>query len=177
MPIVDRREFGGRFSVRENAQRLANYRYLEIQLMEMLGGWSHTTPQIAFKATFGYHVYDHAQAADLLGERLEQLRSGRESQEPPNEDFARLEAFRAGLERVPHLHYIPNGTAVDATVNSILTRFGRVDVVFANAGFGGARGWLKGEPEQWRHKCALAGGGSARRSSVRVEGFGEFAIG
>ncbi len=90
MPIVDRREFGGRFSVRENAQRLANYRYLEIQLMEMLGGWCHTTPQIAFKATFGYHVYDHAQSADLLGERLEQLRSGRESQEPPNDDFARL---------------------------------------------------------------------------------------
>jgi|FLYN01.1.fsa_nt_gi hypothetical protein len=90
MPVVDRREFGGRFSVRENAQRLANYRCLEIQLMEMLGGWCHTTPQIAYKATFGYHVYDHAQAADLLGERLEQLRSGRDSQEPPNDEFARL---------------------------------------------------------------------------------------
>ncbi len=90
MPVVDRREFGGRFTVRENAQRLANYRYLEIQLMEMLGGWCHTTPQIAMKATFGYHVYDHAQAADLLGERLEQLRSGRESQEPATDDFARL---------------------------------------------------------------------------------------
>jgi hypothetical protein len=44
MPIVDRREFGGRFTVKENARRLANYRYLEVQLMEMLGGWSHTTP-------------------------------------------------------------------------------------------------------------------------------------
>jgi hypothetical protein len=31
-----------------------------------------------------------------------------------NEDFARLEAFRAGVDRVPHLHYIPNGTAADA---------------------------------------------------------------
>jgi hypothetical protein len=70
MPIVDRRAFGGRFSVRENARRLANYRYLEVQLMEMLGGWSHTTPQLACKVTFGYHVYDHAQAADQLGERL-----------------------------------------------------------------------------------------------------------
>ena len=53
MPVVDRREFGGRFGVKENSQRLANYRYLEIQLMEMIGGWSHTTPQLAFKATFG----------------------------------------------------------------------------------------------------------------------------
>ncbi|RPJ39027.1 MAG: hypothetical protein EHM21_16130, partial [Chloroflexi bacterium] len=90
MPVVDRREFGGRFTVQENSQRLANYRYLEIQLMEMLGGWCHTTPQLAFKATFGYHVYDHAQAADLLGERMEQLRSGRETQEPATDAFARL---------------------------------------------------------------------------------------
>ena len=90
MPVVDRREFGGRFTVRENSQRLANYRYLEIQLMEMIAGWCHTTPQLAFKATFGYHVYDHAQAGDLLGERLEQLRSTRDSQEPGSDDFARL---------------------------------------------------------------------------------------
>ena len=90
MPIVDRREFGGRFTVRENSRRLANYRYLEIQLMEMIGGWCHTTPQLAIKATFGYHVYDHALAADLLGERLEQLRSSRQRQEPATDDFARL---------------------------------------------------------------------------------------
>src|SRR5512133_85729 len=90
MPVVDRREFGGRFSVRENSQRLANYRYLEVQLMEMIAGWCHTTPQLAFKATFGYHVYDHAQSADRLGERMEQLRSGRETQEPATDAFARL---------------------------------------------------------------------------------------
>src|ERR671928_67295 len=90
MPVVDRRTFGGRFSVKENSQRLANYRYLEVQLMEIIAGWSHTTPQLAFKATFGYHVYDHAQAADLLGERLEQLRSGRERAEPATDEFARL---------------------------------------------------------------------------------------
>src|SRR5919201_2694779 len=90
MPVVDRRAFGGRFTVKENAQRLANYRYLEVQLMEMLGGWSHSTPQLAFKAAFGYHVYAHAQAADLLGERLYQLRSGREREEPATDDFAHL---------------------------------------------------------------------------------------
>ena len=90
MPVVDRREFGGRFTVRENSQRLANYRYLEIQLLEMLGGWCHTTSQLAYKAAFGYHVYDHAQSADRLGERMEQLRSGRETQEPASDAFAHL---------------------------------------------------------------------------------------
>jgi len=98
MPVVDRREFGGRFSVKENAQRLANYRYLEVQLMELLAGWSHTTPQLAFKATFGYHVYDHAQAADLLGERLEQLRSGRYREEPATDELAQLCEFIWGLD-------------------------------------------------------------------------------
>src|SRR5947209_2629740 len=90
MPVVDRREFGGRFDVKENARRLANYRYLEIQMMEMLGGWCHTTPQLAFKATFGYHVYDHAQAADSLGQRLEQLRSSSLREEPATDEFAHL---------------------------------------------------------------------------------------
>src|SRR3954467_10056788 len=90
MPVVDRREFGGRFSVSENSKRLSNYRYLEIQLMEMIGGWCHTTPQLAFKATFGYHVYDHARNADLLAERLQQLRSGREREDPANSEFAHL---------------------------------------------------------------------------------------
>lgn len=100
MPVVDRREFGGRFGVKENSQRLANYRYLEVQMMEMIGGWSHTTPPIQLKATFGYHVYDHAQAANMLGERLEQLRSGRQAQEPATDDFARLCEHVWNLESV-----------------------------------------------------------------------------
>src|SRR3954453_17717075 len=98
MPVVDRREFGGRFSVSENSKRLSNYRYLEIQLMEMIGGWWHTTPQLAFKATFGYHVYDHARNADLLAERLEQLRSGREREDPANSEFAHLCEYVWNLE-------------------------------------------------------------------------------
>jgi NADP-dependent 3-hydroxy acid dehydrogenase YdfG len=35
-------------------------------------------------------------------------------------------------------------------VAAALERFGRIDVVFANAGFGAARGWLKETPEHWR---------------------------
>src|SRR3954466_10461347 len=88
MPIVDRREFGGRFSVSENAKRLSNYRYLEIQLMEMIGGWCHTTPALALKATFGYHVYDHARSADVLAERLAQLGFRPERGGPAHHDLA-----------------------------------------------------------------------------------------
>jgi len=35
-------------------------------------------------------------------------------------------------------------------VAAAIDAFGRLDVAFANAGFGGARGFLKDTPEQWR---------------------------
>jgi NADP-dependent 3-hydroxy acid dehydrogenase YdfG len=35
-------------------------------------------------------------------------------------------------------------------IEAATDRFGRVDVVFANAGFGAARGWLKETPQHWR---------------------------
>ncbi len=37
-----------------------------------------------------------------------------------------------------------------AMVSSTLDGYGRIDVVFANAGFGGARGFLNGTPEEWK---------------------------
>jgi NADP-dependent 3-hydroxy acid dehydrogenase YdfG len=38
----------------------------------------------------------------------------------------------------------------EAMVQTALDRFGRLDVAFANAGFGAARGFLKESPEHWR---------------------------
>ncbi len=38
----------------------------------------------------------------------------------------------------------------EALMKAALDAFGRVDAVFANAGFGAARGFLKESPEQWR---------------------------
>src|SRR3954454_8044831 len=37
-----------------------------------------------------------------------------------------------------------------SAVRHALDAFGRIDVVFANAGFGAKRGWLEESPEQWR---------------------------
>ncbi|HKG36826.1 MAG TPA: SDR family oxidoreductase [Solirubrobacterales bacterium] len=39
---------------------------------------------------------------------------------------------------------------VEAMAAAALDRFGRIDAVFANAGFGAARGFLKESPEHWR---------------------------
>jgi NADP-dependent 3-hydroxy acid dehydrogenase YdfG len=38
----------------------------------------------------------------------------------------------------------------EAMVSEALSHFGQLDVVFANAGFGAARGFLAESPEQWR---------------------------
>lgn len=38
----------------------------------------------------------------------------------------------------------------EALVRTAVEGFGRVDAVFANAGFGAARGWLEESPAQWR---------------------------
>jgi NADP-dependent 3-hydroxy acid dehydrogenase YdfG len=38
----------------------------------------------------------------------------------------------------------------EALVRATLESFGRVDAAFANAGFGAPRGFLQGDPEQWR---------------------------
>lgn len=38
----------------------------------------------------------------------------------------------------------------EALVAAALERFGRLDVAFANAGFGAPRGFLEGDPAQWR---------------------------
>jgi len=38
----------------------------------------------------------------------------------------------------------------ETMVRRALEAFGRLDVAFANAGFGAARGFLEGDPEQWR---------------------------
>jgi NADP-dependent 3-hydroxy acid dehydrogenase YdfG len=39
---------------------------------------------------------------------------------------------------------------VEAAAAAALQRFGRIDVAFANAGFGATRGFLNGSPEHWR---------------------------
>ena len=40
--------------------------------------------------------------------------------------------------------------AQERMVASTLDAFGQIDAAWANAGFGGARGFLKGDPDQWR---------------------------
>jgi NADP-dependent 3-hydroxy acid dehydrogenase YdfG len=66
----------------------------------------------------------------------------------------RLQALASDLGGQDHAIAVPTDvTDFDAQehfVKQTLGAFGRLDVAFANAGFGAKRGFLEGEPDQWR---------------------------
>jgi hypothetical protein len=62
-------------TVREKAQQLGTFRWLEVYLMETLARWVPTTPEMEVKVLFGRHIWDLAQHADALGKRAFELRA------------------------------------------------------------------------------------------------------
>ncbi len=89
---ADLRELHGRYDVEATGRRVRNFRYAEEWIMMMLGGWIATIPEIPVKTGLGKLAWETAQAADVLGKRLPELRCGRRSaeagSEPANQGFA-----------------------------------------------------------------------------------------
>ena len=70
----DRRELPGAFAVEESARRVGNYKWIEMRLFEVLGGWVATVPELDVKMRLGTHCYHHAWHAELWHKRLPELR-------------------------------------------------------------------------------------------------------
>jgi hypothetical protein len=70
----DRREIPGAFSVEESARRVGHYKWIEMRLFEVLGGWVATVPELDVKLRLGTHCYHHAWHAELWHKRLPELR-------------------------------------------------------------------------------------------------------
>ena len=70
----DRRQLPGLFDVEESARRVGNYKWVEMRLFEVLGGWVATVPELDVKMRLGTHCYKHAWHADLWHKRLPELR-------------------------------------------------------------------------------------------------------
>ena len=70
----DRRELPGAFTVEESARRVGNYKWIEMRLFEVLGGWVATVPELDVKMRLGTHCYHHAWHAELWHKRLPELR-------------------------------------------------------------------------------------------------------
>ncbi len=85
----DRRGLPGLFTVEESARRVGNYRWTEIKLFEVLGGWVATVPELDVKMVLGRHCYHHAWHAELWTKRLPELREMNVERmtQPPNPEF------------------------------------------------------------------------------------------
>ena len=70
----DTRELPGSFTVEETAIRVGNYKWIEMKLFEVLGGWIATVPELDVKLRLGTHCYHHAWHAELFHKRLPELR-------------------------------------------------------------------------------------------------------
>jgi hypothetical protein len=83
----DRRELPGSFNVEESARRVGHYKWIEMKLFEVLGGWVATVPELDVKMRLGTHCYHHAWHAELWDKRLPELREMNTERltEPPND--------------------------------------------------------------------------------------------
>ena len=85
----DRRELPGIFTVEESARRVGNYKWIEMRLFEVLGGWVATVPELDVKLRLGTHCYHHAWHAELWHKRLPELREMNPERltAPPNDEL------------------------------------------------------------------------------------------
>lgn len=92
-----RPELPGRLSVEETARRIGCYRWLEMRLFEILGGWVGRCPEPEIKQQLAIHCYQHAFHAELWLRRLPELREidPERLTAPPNASF---EQFVTALE-------------------------------------------------------------------------------
>ena len=80
----------------ESARRVGNYKWIEMRLFEVLGGWVATVPELDVKLRLGTHCYHHAWHSELWHKRLPELREMNPERltAPPNDE---LVAFVAAM--------------------------------------------------------------------------------
>ena len=85
----DRRELPGAFGVEETARRVGHYKWIEMRLFEVLGGWVATVPELDVKLRLGTHTYHHAWHSELWHKRLPELREMNPERltVPPNDEM------------------------------------------------------------------------------------------
>jgi len=77
-------------TVPERVRAVATFRYIEVRLMEIVAGWTPTTPEMEAKVMFGRHIWDFAQHADALGKRTYELRQPEHYTVPADPSYVKL---------------------------------------------------------------------------------------
>lgn len=92
----DRRELPGSFTLEQTATRVGHYKWIEMRIFELMGGWVATIPELEVKLRLGTHCYHHAFHAELWHKRLPELLEMNPERltKPPNPE---MEAFVKAL--------------------------------------------------------------------------------
>ena len=96
----DRREIPGIFTVEETATRVGHYKWIEMRIFELMGGWVATVPELDIKLRLGTHCYHHAFHSELWHKRLPELREMNPDRLtlPPNPEMEAFVEAMAGPE-------------------------------------------------------------------------------
>ena len=111
---------GMTLTVEQNLELLGKYRYVEIQMMELMGSWAYTMVDPEIKIGFGRQMYQDAVHADLLGKRIPELkgRSVRFHYMAPSNEFTQLLEkiwkLEGDLPRMVALYRVIKPALVDA---------------------------------------------------------------
>jgi len=107
-------------TVTQNLELLGKYRYVEIQMMELMGSWAYTMVEPEVKIGFGRLMYQDAVHADMLGKRLPELKGRSEHFHyiAPSDAFVKLleKIWRANdsLRRMVALYRVLKPALVEA---------------------------------------------------------------
>jgi hypothetical protein len=93
-------------TVREKAEYLGTFRWLEVFQMEMLARWIPQVPELEAKVLMGRHVWDLAQHADALGKRTFELRAPLHYTLPPLAPYVKLMRDFADVETTAERLYV-----------------------------------------------------------------------
>jgi hypothetical protein len=77
-------------NVKERAEAIGSFRFIEVRLMETAAYWVPLTPEMEVKVMLGRHIWDFAQHADWLGKRTFELRQPEHYTRKAHEDYVRL---------------------------------------------------------------------------------------
>jgi hypothetical protein len=84
-------------SVQQRSSAIATFRFIQVNLMELVAAWTPTTPEMEVKVMFGRHIWDFAQHADILGKRTFELRLPEQHSRRPAETYVELLRSAAGV--------------------------------------------------------------------------------
>jgi len=106
-------------NVKQRADALGTFRFVEVYLMETAAYWTPITPEMEVKVMLGRHIWDFAQHADWLGKRTFELRQPEHYTRPPDDAYLRL------LEQMKHSDTVSERLTLlyDVVVPGLIRRY------------------------------------------------------